>query len=348
MRTFWTPHHALHDPGVLPQPEGGSHNYYSEVAERGEIILDALRLAHLGPIVEATDRGMAQIERVHSAALVNVLRTAYDRMVHEVHGGKHHPRVVLPETFAVRRNLEAAPCSIWAHLGYHCYDTSSPIFMQTWDAVYWAAQTALAGAQALLDGEGVAYALSRPPGHHAGRDMFGGFCYLNNAAIAATLLTDAGARVAVVDVDYHHGNGTQEIFYARDDVLTVSLHVDPHLEYPYFWGHAEERGSGVGEGWNLNLPLPLGCDEGAYLAALDDALRVVRSFGPDCVVVSLGVDTFVGDPVGGFNLTEGSFPPIGARFHALGLPTLVVQEGGYALAALGRNVVGFLRGVLNG
>ncbi len=333
---------------MLPQPEGGSHNYYSEVAARGLAIVEALQEAKLGPLLEPTDWGEAPLLAVHAPELVKLLRDAYARMVHEVHGGNHHPRVVLPETFAVRRTLQAAPQSIWAHLGYHCYDTSSPIFAQTWTAVYWAAQVALSGAQALLEGESLAYALCRPPGHHAGRDMFGGFCYLNNAAIAAQQLAAAGARVAMLDVDYHHGNGTQEIFYSRGDLLTVSLHADPHHEYPYFWGHADERGEGDGAGANLNLPLPVRADLPTYLAALEQAVQRVRAFGPDFVVVSLGVDTYEGDPVGGFQLNQASFVRVGARLREVAAPTLVVQEGGYALPALGTNVVNVLRGLLDG
>lgn len=348
MRIFWSPHHALHDPGVLAQPEGGSHNYYSEVARRGAIIFDALRAARLGDIAKAEDHGVGPIEAVHAPAFVELLRNAYERMVHEVHGGAYHPRVVLPETFAVRRPMQAAPRSIWAHLGFHCYDTSSPIFAQTWTAAYWAAQAALSGAHALLAGAPAAYALCRPPGHHASSDMYGGFCYLNNAAIAAQWLSDAGARVALLDLDFHHGNGTQEIFYRRGDMLTVSVHVDPDSEYPYFWGHAGERGEDAGEGANLNLPLPLGTDETGYLPALDQGLAAVRAFGPDMLVLSLGVDTYVDDPVGGFRLETGSFVRLGDRVRRLGVPVLVVQEGGYALDALGRNVCAFLRGLVDG
>ena len=346
MLTYYTPLHTLHDPGVLPQPEGGSHNYYSEVAARGLILRDAVQAAGFGPILPPDDFGTAPLEAVHTPALLALLQTAYERMVHEVHGGAHQPRVVLPETFAVRRRAGAVPRSIWAHLGFHCYDTSSPIFARTWDAVYAAAQVALSAAQAVARGERVAYALCRPPGHHAGPDMFGGFCYVNNAAVAAQWLLGRGARVALLDVDYHHGNGTQDIFYARPDVLNVSIHADPHVEYPYFWGLAEESGAHGGAGANLNLPLARGTDEGAYLAALDDALAAVRNFGADALVLSLGLDTYKDDPVGGFLLETASYTRIGARLARLGLPTVVVQEGGYYLPALGQNVVAFFTGLI--
>lgn len=345
MHTFYSPHHLLHDPAVLPQPEGGSHNYYSEVAQRGLIIRRAVEEAALGPILEPANRGLEPLLAVHDAEMLTLLRTAWERMVHEEHGGNHHPRVVLPETFAVRHNATQAPRSVWAHLGFYCYDTSSPLFADTWQAAYWAAQTALAAAAAVHAGATTAYALCRPPGHHAAGALFGGFCYVNNAAVAAQWLADQGRRVAILDIDYHHGNGTQEIFYRRDDLLTISLHADPHADYPYFWGHADERGAGAGEECNLNLPLARGTDEAGFLPALDAAQARLRQWAPDTLVLSLGVDTYRDDPVGGFLLETESFARIGARIARLGLPVVVIQEGGYALPALGQNVVAFLRGL---
>jgi acetoin utilization deacetylase AcuC-like enzyme len=291
---------------------------------------------------------MDPILAVHDPEMVALLRTAFERAAHEAHAGPHVPRVLLPETFAVRRSSARVPHSLWANLGYYCFDTSSPLFAQTWEAVYWAVQCALAAAQTIVQGERAAYALCRPPGHHAAVDLFGGFCYLNNAAIAAHWLTAQGARVAVLDVDYHHGNGTQSIFYDRPDVLTVSLHADPDVDYPYFWGYARERGSGAGEGFNCNLPLPRSTQEGNFLAALAEALNRVRDFAPDCLVLSLGADTHRADPVGGFLLDTESFRRVGGAIGALRLPIVVVQEGGYALDVLGESVVGMLRGLLDG
>ncbi|MCB2038972.1 MAG: histone deacetylase family protein, partial [Ottowia sp.] len=215
--------------------------------------------------------------------------------------------------FAVWRTPARVGKSIWAELGYYCYDTSSPIFARTWDAAYWSAQCAVSAAVDVHAGAPVAYALCRPPGHHASRDLYGGFCYLNNAAIAAQWLADHGARVAIVDVDYHHGNGTQAIFYARRDVLFCSLHADPDADYPFFWGFADERGEGPGLGTNMNFPLPLGTTADGYLAALDAALAYVGDFGADVVVLSLGFDTYVDDPVGGFRLTTADYARVGAR-----------------------------------
>lgn len=345
MRIFYDEAHLLHDPGVLPQPEGGSHNYYSEVALRGVLIAEAVTDAQLGALERPADFGMDPILAVHATDLVELLHGAYERMVHEVHGGRLRPRVVLPEVFAVRYRPAQPPVSIWAALGYYAYDTSSPIFARTWEAVYAAAQGALSAANAVSQGERVAYALCRPPGHHASHSMFGGFCYLNNAAIAAQWLARQGARVAILDVDYHHGNGTQAIFEDRADILTVSIHVDPDEDYPFFWGFHDERGSGAGEGFNMNLPLQKLAGEAEYLSALDTAIAAVRRFAPDSLVVSLGVDTYAGDPVGGFLLEGDSFLRLGERIGGMHLPTVVAQEGGYALDGLGRNVVNVLRGV---
>jgi acetoin utilization deacetylase AcuC-like enzyme len=248
--------------------------------------------------------------------------------------------------------------------GYYCFDMSAPIVAGTYRAARAAADAGLTGAALLLEGQRAVYALCRPPGHHAGSDLYGGYCFLNNAAIAAEYLlrsttdhrpptTDQAETsvvgrqssvVAILDIDYHHGNGTQQIFYACDDVLFVSIHADPAREYPYFAGYADERGAGDGLGYNLNIPLEAGVADERYFAALDEALAAIRAFTPRFLVVSAGLDTFGGDPLGDFALTAAAYPQIGRRIAALGLPTLIVQEGGYAIDELGENVVGLLRG----
>jgi acetoin utilization deacetylase AcuC-like enzyme len=228
-------------------------------------------------------------------------------------------------------------------LGWFAFDASTPIVEGTWDAALAAARCAMTAAALVAEGERAAYALCRPPGHHAARGTFGGYCYLNNAALAAQYLLDEGRRrVAVIDVDYHHGNGTQEIFWERDDVLFVSLHGDPETEYPWFMGYAEERGSGRGEGFTLNLPLPAGTGWDAYRVALGTALEAVARFAPDAIVVSLGVDTFAADPISAFKLETRHYPMIGELLAGLGLPAVLVQEGGYAVAEIGENVAGVL------
>jgi acetoin utilization deacetylase AcuC-like enzyme len=198
--------------------------------------------------------------------------------------------------------------------------------------------------QDVLAGERSAFALTRPPGHHAGPDFFGGYCFINNAAVAAQALRDGGVdRVAVLDVDYHHGNGTQTIFYERADVLTVSLHGDPVTEYPFFLGHADERGAGAGKGFNLNLPLPRGTGFATWRAALSTALQAVADFGAQALVVPLGLDTFAGDPISGFTLQSADYLAVGAALAGAGLPTVFTFEGGYAVDEVGVNAVNVLQ-----
>ena len=201
----------------------------------------------------------------------------------------------------------------------------------------------MTAAAIVSEGERAAYALCRPPGHHAARGTYGGYCYLNNAALAAQALLDAGCRrVSVIDVDYHHGNGTQEIFWERDDVQFVSLHGDPETEYPWFLGYADERGSGRGVCHTLNFPLPAGTGWDAYRGVLLTALDAVSHYAPEAIVVSLGVDTFMADPISSFKLEGRHYPMIGELLAALGRPAVLVQEGGYAVAEIGENVAGVL------
>ena len=206
---------------------------------------------------------------------------------------------MIPNIHPDRRDF-AYPASAVGQAGYHMADTACPISAETWHSVYWSAQTAAHAARLVLDGEPAVYALSRPPGHHAFADLAGGFCFVNNTAVAAQTLRNGGhERVAILDVDLHHGNGTQGIFYARSDVLTVSIHADPVRFYPFFWGHASERGEGPGLGYNLNLPLPRHSGDDVFLDALDAAITRIRSFAPGALVVASGLDPFEGDPFGG-------------------------------------------------
>ena len=239
----------------------------------------------------------------------------------------------------------ACPDFIDGKLGFYSLDAGVPITAGTWEAVQASADVALTGARTLLDGAPAVFSLCRPPGHHAATAAMGGYCYLNNAAIAAQYLVDQGrARVAILDVDYHHGNGTQEIFYSRSDVLFLSLHADPRVEYPYFLGYADERGAGAGLGFTHNYPLPHGTTWEAYGPALDDACAKVEAFRPDALVVSLGVDTYEHDPISQFRLRTEDFPKIGARIAAARVPTLFVMEGGYAVEDIGVNAVNVLTG----
>ena len=224
-------------------------------------------------------------------------------------------------------------------------DTACPISAGSWEAIYWSAQTALSAADLMLAGEAAVYALCRPCGHHAFRDLAGGFCYLNNSAIAAQWLLQNGLRPAILDVDVHHGNGTQGIFYQRSDVLTISLHTDPGNYYPFFWGYASERGEGSGLGYNINLPLPQGTGDADYLKKLQDALSYIRAFGANILIVALGLDAYEKDPLQGMAITTAGFAQIGSAISATGLPVLLIQEGGYLCDELGDNLTSVLTGI---
>ena len=225
----------------------------------------------------------------------------------------------------------------------YCIDGCTPIMEHTFNAARAAADCALTGADLLLAGEPKVYALCRPPGHHAGKDYCFGFCYFNNAAIAAKrLFENHKNKIAVLDIDYHHGNGTQEIFYKSDDVLYVSLHADPNFEFPGRWGFAEETGTKAGKGFNVNFPLPIFTKESDYFDILNQAIEIINNFNADFLVVSFGVDTFTNDPIGTFDLSEDAFTKLGGMVQRLNLPTLVIQEGGYNLDYIGTCVVNFL------
>ncbi len=338
MKVVYSPLHARHDGGV--ELYRGALIPTFETPERAEIIRAAL-LAAGHAQTEPRAIPEARLERVHEAGFVDFLRGAHGRWAAE--GRQGH---VLPSGFPARGlRRDRRPSGISGSLGYFAFDASTPIVAGTWEAALAAARAAMTAAALVHEGERAAYALCRPPGHHAARSTYGGYCYLNNAALAAQYLRDEGRRrVAVIDVDYHHGNGTQEIFWERDDVLFVSLHGDPETEYPWFLGYADERGAGRGEGYTLNLPLPAGTGWDAYSAALDTALAAIGRFAPDALVVSLGVDTYEADPISSFKLSGRHFPQIGAALAGLGLPTVLVQEGGYAVAEIGANVAGVLDG----
>ena len=224
-------------------------------------------------------------------------------------------------------------------------DSGSPMVAGTWAAAKAAADAAVSASACVAAGERAAFCITRPPGHHAGMDFMGGYCFLNNAATAAEYLRGAGCeRVAILDVDYHHGNGTQSIFYRRSDVLTVSVHGDPRTEYPFYLGHADEVGEGAGEGFNRNLPLVAGCAPEEWFEALEHACYGVEQFRPEALVVSLGLDTFAEDPICRFNLPCEAFSRLGSRVKALGVPTVFVLEGGYAAEALGVNAANVVEG----
>lgn len=333
MRCFWDERQRAHAPSG--EFFNGAFHPAAEHPGRIDAVLDAL-----GGMQAPSDFGMEPLIDVHSGEYLAFLRSAHDRW-----RSAGRDSDAFPYAFPIVRRRQLGFDRIAADLGQYGFDTSTPIAQGTWESAYWSAQTALAGLEAALD-EGSAFALCRPPGHHSGTDYFGGYCYLNNAAIAAQAALARGLRqVAILDVDYHHGNGTQDIFYARPDVAFASIHADPSTDYPFFWGHADERGEGEGEGANLNLPLPRGSRWIDYQRALERALEWLAEFSPELLVVSFGADTWGGDPISHFKLETSDYAPMARRIAALSLPTLVVMEGGYALDALGANVAELLGGL---
>ncbi|WP_118135461.1 histone deacetylase family protein [Oceanicella sp. SM1341] len=311
-----------------------------ETPRRAELVLAAVQRAFPGPVLAPRRFGTAPLLAVHDAGFIDFLATIWERWEAET-----GPTPAYPNVWPPRRSRMIPTTRPGAELGRYAIDMSSPVLAGTWQAAQSAADCALTGAALVDAGAPAAFALCRPPGHHAGRDYFGGYCFLNNAAIAARAFRDAGAaRVAVLDIDYHHGNGTQDIFYACADVLTVSLHADPVQDYPYYAGFADETGEGEGAGCNLNLPLPWGTGYAGWGDALSRALARIAAFAPQRLVVSLGVDAFEGDPISRFRLRGADFADIGRRIGGLGLPTLFVMEGGYAVEAIGDNVASVLGG----
>lgn len=278
--------------------------------------------------------------RVHDAGYLEFLRTAWDDWQQLPGRGPAAMAACWPARWMA---TDRPPVSIDAKLGYYGFGADCSITAGTWAAARSAAALAQSAADDVLAGATVNFALCRPPGHHATIDQFGGYCYLNNAAIAAQRCLDGGSgRVAIVDVDYHHGNGTQQIFYERSDVYYASIHADPVTDFPYFAGFADERGRGDGVGYTRNEPLPAGTGFATWSAALERCLDDVVTLGCDMLVMSLGVDTFVDDPISQFRLTTGDFATLGARLAAVGLPTVIVMEGGYDVDDLGVNVAAVL------
>ena len=333
MRCFWDERQRLHAPAG--EFFNGAMHPAAEHPGRVDAILEAI-----GATDPPSDLGLDPILRVHSHDYVEFLRTA-----HHQWRGAGRQGDAFPYTFPIVGRRPLSLSRIDALLGQYSFDTSTPIAEGTWTAAYWAAQTALAATDAVLGGERSSFALCRPPGHHCGRDYLGGYSYLSNAAIAAEHAIAAGKkRVAILDVDYHHGNGTQDIFYERADVTYASIHADPGTDYPFFWGHADEIGSGDGQGFTLNLPLPRGTDWSGYEPALIQALDRIESHEPELLIVSYGADTYEGDPISQFKLKTSDYAPMARCITSLGLPTVVVMEGGYAVEALGANVAEFLRG----
>ncbi len=342
MKVVYSDKHVLHDPAFFLVR--GERRDSAEKPGRADILLKAARDGG-HEIVAPAYTGLVPVLAIHTPEYVDFLQVA-QREWRALEGAGPE---VIPNVHPVRYR-GTYPRAIAGRAGWHQVDGACPIGAGTWEAALAAAQVAVTAAQTVMDETRagatapMAYALCRPPGHHAYADMAGGFCFLNNTAIAAQHLRTEHQRVAILDVDVHHGNGTQGIFYARNDVLTVSIHADPADYYPFFWGHAHERGEGTGEGSNFNLPLPLGSSDAVWLAAGERALERIRTFAPTVLVVALGLDASEHDPLQGLKVTTSGFGRMAAMIAALKLPTVLVQEGGYLGPELGDNLMAVLRG----
>jgi acetoin utilization deacetylase AcuC-like enzyme len=343
MLAIYSPDHQYQNPQF--ELIDGKLSLPFEKPQRVEKILTQIRQINLGQILPAQDFDLSPILRVHDESFVHFLQTAWEEWA------LARPKLneAIPYTWMGRgRYGDRIPQTIDGKLGYYAYDAGTPITSGTWQAAISSANVALTAQDLIFKGEKAAFALCRPPGHHASRDCYGGYCFFNNAAIAAQAFRDAGASiVAILDVDYHHGNGTQAIFYERRDVLFVSLHADPAYEYPYFFGYDDESGIGEGEGYNRNYPLSLGTNWATYRESLDDAINSIARYNPDILVVSLGVDTFREDPICQFQFNREDYLRLGEAIATVKKPTLFVMEGGYAIDELGFNVVNVLQGFEN-
>ncbi len=350
MKAFFTDDQLLHDPQQFMRL--GRISKPTDLPSRAHALRDALALRGIA-LAEPEDYGRAPLEAVHSVDYLDYLETAYALWRELKMPGVEPGIEVLPNLSPYDNGspgVPRAPCpspSLVARTGYYIGDLSCPLGPNTWRSILRSAHTAVAAADAVLETGGAAYALCRPSGHHAHRDRAGGFCYINNSAIAAHRLWQRHGRVAVLDVDAHHGDGTQNIFYARDDVLTVSTHADPGGYYPFYTGYAHERGVGKGEGFNLNLPLPHGAGNDVFLRAVDQGAAALRNFAPKALVLALGFDSYKDDPISVLKVDLDAYRQIGERVGALDLPTVVVQEGGYMVEAIGPALDNFVQGFLS-
>jgi acetoin utilization deacetylase AcuC-like enzyme len=314
-----------------------------ESVERLDNIVAALQARGHECVSPQTDASSV-IAKIHDPAYVSFITHAWQEWL--ALDEKNHELQPFPSVWPTRTlRDDIVPDNFIAKLGLYSMDNGTPLAAGTWRAAKSGADAAVSAANYLLVGHSSVFSASRPPGHHAGRDFMGGYCFLNNAALAAQALLDQGMKkVVVLDIDYHHGNGTQSLFYDRDDVLFISIHGDPKTEYPFYLGHADEIGEGAGQGYNVNFPLPIGTTFTQWLSALEKAIERIQDFQADALVISLGLDTFEGDPISKFTITSEDYFQVGQQLASLKLPTAFIMEGGYATEALGTNVVNVLDG----
>ena len=315
-----------------------------ECPERWQHIMDRLGERCFKDYVDPSKLDMGPVKQIHDEGFLEFLETVWGKWTAEGYAGE-----VMPTCFPARRMQVRKPEQVDGLVGYYALAIETAITSGTWEATQASAAIAQSAQRLISGGESSAFALCRPPGHHAASDMYGGYCFLNNAAIAAQMfLNDGAKRVAILDPDFHHGNGTQDIFYHRNDVLFASLHGEPEHAFPHFLGYKDETGAGKGEGFNVNYAMAPGTGYDIWSAAMDDAISRIRDYSPDALVVSLGVDTFERDPISFFKLKSDDFTDYGSRIAKLKLPTLFCMEGGYAVAEIGVNTVNVLEGFLNG
>ncbi|SMD09687.1 histone deacetylase family protein [Rhizobium sp. RU36D] len=339
MRVFYSEKHKLRDAktelhgGLLVKPFEGPF--------RAEWILAAVKDAGFTDVAAPDEHGLDTALKVHDAGYLDFLKTCWERWQAAGFEGE-----AIPTAFAYRRSRMRVPKHIDGAVGYYANSVETAISGGTWEAALSSMDVALSGADWLNAGNRFAFSLCRPPGHHAGIDLFGGYCFINNAAVAAQRLLDHGAkRVAILDVDFHHGNGTQDITYRRGDIFFASLHGDPADAFPYFLGYADETGEGDGEGLNANYPMPSGTPYAVWSQALEDALKRITAYGAEAIVLSLGVDTFEQDPISFFKLKTPDFLTMGEVIGRTGVPVLTVMEGGYGVPEIGLNVANVLKGL---
>jgi acetoin utilization deacetylase AcuC-like enzyme len=336
MKIYYSKQHRQHQP-PFEVFDGGVRVPYLENADRMDRILGSLRGVKWADIIEPLDFGLDPILAVHEKEYLDFLASAWTEWLAS---NPTDSSTLIPATFALRRQPQK-PKSLLGLAGYYIMDLSACIVEGTYQAALSSANCALNAAKVVTDGERVAFGLCRPPGHHAGRDYAGGYCFVNNASVAANWLSAKG-HVAILDIDYHAGNGTQDIFYSRDDVFTISIHADPDFEYPHFIGFADERGKGRGFTFHQNFPLPKGTGDDEYLQTLDKAIGLINEFKPAYLVISAGMDIYAEDPLGTIKVSTEGIGMIGKRIASINLPTVIVMEGGYANTALGRNILALL------
>lgn len=339
MRVFFSEDHRRH----FPQAElsGGQFVTPFERPSRVEYILARLKERGLRDLVDPGPADLAAIGRVHGAEFLLFLQTAWRDWKAAGMAGE----IIAAGMPTRRMRMDRIPRHIDGKVGYYCHASETAMTAGTWPAALSSAASAQAAQRHVAGGARAAFGLCRPPGHHATADQYGGYCFLNNAAIVAQMFRDGGAgRVAILDIDFHHGNGTQDIFYDRGDVFFASLHGAPEDAYPYFLGYGDEGGIGAGEGANRNYPMPEGTSYDLWAAALDAAIAGIRAWGAEALVVSLGVDAYKDDPISFFRLGSPDFLDTGRRIGKIGLPTVFCLEGGYAIEAVGINVVNVLEG----